>query len=208
MRLKTAAAILAYKAKVNTSISLVRTSLAIFASSFAALERNEVLRAPLDGSRLGSAVHELIQDLLCRGVRRPTTEELLAAVASHPVLDRVVVHRLRAHQDLFLAASVYFNRFLREEWELLGVEVVHSAGRFDIAWRRPDRRVIADELKTTKANLDTSEFRAKLDADRAAAIESYGDDFAYLRVLVLSDGPGRSFRLGRDGARLPIDPGT
>jgi hypothetical protein len=163
-------------------------------------------RGPIDGKRMGTAIHTVIQSLLVAGIRQPSPEELLQAVYAHPLLELVATDQMRAHQDIHLAAAIYFGRFVRPGWQLVGVEVSFDDGRFDVVWRLPDGRIVIDEFKTDKKRLDTTAERAKIDRYRLGALAVYGDAFAYIRLLVLNDvAPGRSFRVTPDGGRWSLE---
>jgi hypothetical protein len=166
-----------------------------------------------DGRRTGTGTHLIIAEILRGGLRRPSPEEIIEAVAAHPLSMQALTYRLAARQRLTLAVGRYFRRYAPLDWELLGCEVRHElvasrvVVRFDLVWRMPNGRIVIDELKTDRRHMRTRALREKLELYRLAALDLYGADFDRIRVLLLRGAPGGrggSFQLKADGSITPL----
>jgi hypothetical protein len=160
----------------------------------------------LDGRQVGQAAHLLIASLVQKGLRRPSPEDLFAAVASSDlVAARVSSYRQAAKQRLLGAASLYFRFFaLGEGWSFAGAEVSIDGGRLDLVWEGTGG-VLSDEIKTgwPRDLAERRELEDQIGRQLAGARRKFGPSFAGIRVLILGR-PGASFLLKADGSREPL----
>jgi len=164
-------------------------------------------KGTLNGRRAGEVAHRIIGEFVQSGIYLPTPAQIAAVVANHPETKRAVVYRQAARQRLATAVSLYFRLFGPDPtWELLGVEVSASRSRFDLVWELLRGRVIADELKTGLFITpdEATALHAQVERLRSAGVRKYGEQFAGVRVLLLS-APRLSYLAAPTGENIPLE---
>jgi len=166
---------------------------------------------PHDGSRIGCGAHRAIALLLRKGLREPTSAEILATVESDPALEQPHVYRLAARQRLVAACAVYFRFFLPDpRWRFVDAEVSAGHSLLDLLFEdQATRRLGADELKTgaAPALVDPEELEVQVSTQLRGGTARFGGRFAGVRVIFLA-APGRSFVVASDGTARPLRDGT
>jgi hypothetical protein len=163
---------------------------------------------PFRGARIGTIVHNVIQEMVWSGARRPTVDQIKAAarMTSYVCGLDAPQHRQMMARRLATPAALYFGRHpVGIEWEVIGTEHDSGSEKLDIVWRIESGQILVDEIKSEFMTLARrSAIGAQADRQRAAGVEEWGADFAGVRVCVLMD-PRRSFVLHADGSRGPVD---
>lgn len=145
---------------------------------------DEVVLAATD---VGTATHALIALL---AARRPWAggEDVLSVGRRLLVADRLGVPNRQAFRARVLSqTAVYFDRFARPGWRLVGAEVVVGGDvALDLLWER-GARLQADEIKTGRLRLvDRPVLQAQCRAQLQAGREEFGEGFEAVRAVVLA----------------------
>lgn len=142
--------------------------------------------------QIGTLTHELISAIAAACGGGPSTEQVRRVVAgfdfgaySAPTV------RVRRQRSATLAA-VFFRRFSRPAWTLVGSEQIVDDVAFDLLWQQ-EGCIEADEIKTGSSASGVSLEEARVQAQGQAQVgrEEFGQSFGGVR-LVLLKAPARS----------------
>lgn len=154
-------------------------------------------------AKIGVLAHQIIAILaptvrsLSKDEQRTRIADTVAAVVTSPTLGRLGKARLRVISMVMAYVNLYMPPV---DATFLGAELVTGNGRVDLAWSLTGTGVWFDEIKTwrhQRVGLDTAtwdQVHRYIDAGQSA----FGDDFAGLRVITLSD-PAGSVSIDRWG---------
>ena len=94
-----------------------------------------------------------------------------------------------------------------QDWVLVGERVVVHGVEMDLLWRRPDGRLVADEIKSGRLlkPLYTRALREQIEAQLAAGRAEFEDGFAGVRLLLGPASPEHSFFAPANAVQVPLE---
>lgn len=162
---------------------------------------------PHDEGRIGKAVHSVTGRLLSDGLPAATAREILAYVASEPLLSMGGTYWLGARARVSCLTAVYLRRLLPPHpWSYVDHQVPLSPrGDLDLVFEQTKTRMVrVDELKTgAPAWSERDALEEQIQRELAGGGARFGTRFAGLRVLYLA-APTQSFVVSPDGTRAQL----
>ena len=161
--------------------------------------------------RIGRLVPALIVEFLRAGNWSPTGLEIRIAAgkAASPSIGQV--SRYCADRQRVAAGVLELFRYHvpPQDWVLVGERVVVHDVEMDLLWRRPDGRLVADEIKSGRLlkPLFTRALREQIEAQLAAGHAEFADAFAGVRLLWLANHQ-HSFFAPAKAVQVPLEEAT
>lgn len=188
------------KPSSNTEVDPVMERRAMFAAAGLPIPLFDGKRTPTHDSvaydaKIGVLAHQVIGLLaptvrgLSKDEQRTVVADTVAAAVTSRALGRLGKARLRVISMVMAYVNIYMPPV---DATFLGAELVTGTGRVDLAWSLTGTGVWFDEIKTwrhQRVGLDTATWD-QVHRYIAAGLNTFGDDFAGLRVITLSDPAG------------------